>query len=230
MDADYLGLNHQGWFVRITAGETDLLPGIFSALEEGHPDPFFGVDTRRMRELCALPLPYLRLYYHTDRVVKMLRARPEPRGRELAAWSEKLHRHYAVANDPRFPPELTHRVTPWYEDWVDALRALMGGPPARLYVSSVNHGDVPGLSPGAVVERLATVTAEGWRTALFHGSPPVANGAWEPFLVFLRRLVDYEEAAAAAALEPGMETVLAALDGCRFRSARTGCTTWPWTC
>jgi 6-phospho-beta-glucosidase len=212
LEADYLGVNHQGWFVRVAAGGEDLLPRIFAAVARAADPRAWPVAAGVMRRIGALPLPYLRLYYHTARETRLLRSRRTSRGAELAALSGELHRHYAETSDPGLPAALRRRDTPWFElALVPALAALLGGAPELLYVSERNRGDLPGLPPGAIVEKRCLLGPEGARIIAFTGAPPVAGGALEPFLAFLRGVAAFEDAALRAALDPSPEPVRAAL-------------------
>jgi len=211
VEADYLGLNHQGWFVRVAEGGRDRLPDILSAVAELPTDSFFQVDARVMKRLGALPLPYMRLYYHTFREANALRNRSCPRGRTLEALSAELYAHYARSREARLPELLEQRATVWYEDWVSTIRALCGGKAANLYVSGRNGGAVAGLPEGAVVETLSRLDAAGPEAVPFTDPALFQGGKLERFLSFLRRVVRFEEAAVEAAMDPSGDRIVAAL-------------------
>lgn len=210
--ADYLGLNHQGWFVHLLRDGRDLLSDIFDRVDEPEAARFFKVDASRMREVNALPLPYMRLYYHTSREVERLRDAEGSRGRELDDLSNRLYEAYGRTDDPELPDLIRERSLIWYETaLVPAIVALLGGGERLLYVSERNGQDIPGLPEDAVVEKKCTLGPEGARMLPFHGPAPERDGALEPFLAFLRQVVQFEEAALRAALDPRAENVAAAL-------------------
>ena len=206
LEADYLGLNHQGFFTRVARGGRELLPAVFDAVEALGGRGFFRVDAAVMRRLGALPLPYMRLYYHTEREARALATRPRSRGAELAELSGRLHRHWRTAERPELPPAAAERSMPWIADAVvPALVALLGGPPRLLYVSEPCGGDVPGLPTGAVVEKRGLLDAAGFTALPFTGPAPEEGGPHEPIVAFLRRVAAFEEVAAEAALERSLD-------------------------
>src|SRR5690606_28280259 len=83
--ASHLGVNHQGWFVRIVVDGEDVLDAVLRRIATLERGGGFGVDGLVMQRLGALPLRYLRLFYHRQRVVA--EARDRDRGAELAALS-----------------------------------------------------------------------------------------------------------------------------------------------
>lgn len=205
VEADYFGINHQGFFTRIERGGEDLLPRVFQAIEALPAPNFFRVDTGAMRALGALPLPYWRLYAHTQREAAALAARRESRARELARLADELFAAYAEDRTGALPPGLARREQPWYaQALVPALVAVLGGPPAELYVSQANGGLLPELPDAAVIETRARVTAGGIE--------PVAPRARPAHLAaLLSGIAEFERRAAAAALSPSVAAVAAAL-------------------
>ena len=103
VESDYLGLNHQGWFVRLRESGKDLLPALFEKVGDPEAARFFRVDPDVMKGMHALPLPYMRLFYHTEREVEKLRALARSRGEELSDLSQNLFDHYGNSNDPDLP-------------------------------------------------------------------------------------------------------------------------------
>jgi len=209
---DYLGLNHQGWFVRLDSGGRDLLPDLLRELDATAALEEFRIEASVLRAIEALPLSYMRLYYHTSREVERLRRRAVPRGEELRQLSERLHLHWATTQDARLPEALSERETPWFRlALVPALVALLGGDEACLYVSERNRGDIPGLPAEAIVEKRCVVDAAGPRMIPFVGPTPTRGGKLEPFLEFLRRIARFESLALEAALDPCAGKAIAAL-------------------
>ena len=91
---------------------------------------------------------------------------------------------------------------------VPALAAILGGPPCRLYVTRAGMNDLPGLPENTVIERPCRVDRRGiaplYRPA---GLPARAEG----LVALLGRVAAFEEAACAAALAPGPESLRSAL-------------------
>jgi 6-phospho-beta-glucosidase len=206
LESRYLGVNHQGFFISLREDGDELLPEFFAALERTPTAlEFFKVDASVMRRLRALPLPYLRLYYHTERETAAMRARGGSRARDLDALTQELYREYRRGYRT-LPAQLQRRTMPWFDlVLVPAIAALLGGPAARVYVSQVNGDQVPELAREAIVERCCVVDARGAQTAA-----PMTSG--RPDLVdLLARIVRFEGLAVAAALEPTPERILDAL-------------------
>ncbi|MEE9127910.1 MAG: hypothetical protein V3U11_12290 [Planctomycetota bacterium] len=211
VESHYVGVNHQGWFVQVDAGGIDLLPEIFDRVEElDNGGPFFRVDAIVMRTRGALPLPYLRLYEHREREIAQMRARRQDRGEELADLAARLYALYATTDDPALPAALSARNMPWNPmTLVPAIIALLGGPPARAYVSEPNGGHLPFLPHQAIVEKLATVGRSGPQ------APPPCTlplARTHPHIVeLLSQICEFERLGATAALRRDPDMVLAAL-------------------
>jgi 6-phospho-beta-glucosidase len=212
VQADYLGLNHQGWFVRLFDGGRDLLPGLFEKIGDPAEAAFFKVESRVMKKLGALPLSYMRIYYHGAREVERIRTRQRSRGQELQDLSARLYDCYRDVGEAKLPGELRERDLSWFElALVPALKALLGGGEELLYVSERNDGAIPGLPESSVVEKRCYLDEQGTRMIPFTGPGPEEGGPLESFLRFLRRVARFEEAGLAAALEPDRERIAEAL-------------------
>src|SRR5262245_22689606 len=182
LDGDYVGLNHQGFFTSVRSGGRELLPEIARALRRQEGGGWFGVDGAFVAEFSALPLRYLKtLLSREARERTVARAlaggRAGDRGHELARISDELHAFYAGADGSALPPALARREMPWFRlAVVPALRALLGGAPAELYVSIQNRGAAPFLHDDAIVEqrmRLDALRASPLpRRTGGHPSPP----------------------------------------------------------
>ena len=212
VEPDYLGVNHQGWFVRVFREGEDILPTVIEALDREAARRICGVDLEILRERKALPLPYLRLYFHRERERQRLENRPLPRGEELRRTAEALYEEYARRKDPSLPALLGRRKTPWVDKALaPAAASLLGGRRRTFYLSGVEDGGSLGLDPPGPVERLCRVDARGPEALPFHEPVPYKGGPFHPFLEFMERVLRFEEAALRAALSPGEETILEAL-------------------
>jgi 6-phospho-beta-glucosidase len=214
LDGDYVGLNHQGFFTSVRSGGRELLPEIARALARDGAQGWFGVDGAFVAEFQALPLRYLRTILaraERTRVVaqSLARGRDGDRGRELAQLSAELFEFYESADGTTLPHALARREMPWFRlAVVPALRALLGGAPAELYVSIQNRGAAPFLHDDAIVEQRMRLDA-------LRASPlPRRTGAHAlapPLRDLLIRLAEFEARAAAAALEGSLPLAKAAL-------------------
>jgi len=212
VEADYLGLNHQGWFVRLTKDGRSLLPDLFERITTKEDSEFFKIDPDVMREVSALPLPYMRIYYHTKREAEKQRSRSLSRGAELHDLSGKLYDYYRTTDNPDLPDLLKSRGLIWFKmALVPAVVALLGKSEQLIYLSEANNGDIPGLPDETIVEKRCYLGPNGSRWIPFTGPPPLNDGPLEPFLHFLRQVAAYEDKALKAALEPNIDNVKQAL-------------------
>jgi 6-phospho-beta-glucosidase len=209
VETEYVGVNHQGWFLRVEDAGHDLLGEIFDRVAELENGGFFRVDASLMREYGALPLPYLRLLLHQDRELVNMRTREEDRGQQLAALANELYAHYARTDDPELPQRLRERSMPWNAMTIaPVLTALLGGPPAMAYVSDPNAGHLPFLPDDAIVEKRATVTAEGLEAAPYRAQVQEIHPA---IVSLLESIGEFERLGARAARRGDHEAAMAAL-------------------
>jgi len=190
------------------------MPEIAAALMSSDRDDWFGVDGAFVARFEALPLRYLRTILSPqarERAVAKGRARAGDgdRGCELARLSQKLFDFYRSADNATLPRALTQRDMPWYRlAVVPALRALLGGAPAELYVSIKNRGAVPFLHDEAIVEQRMRLDA-------LRASPlPRRTGAHAlatPLRDLLIGLAEFEARATAATLAGSRTLARAAL-------------------
>jgi alpha-galactosidase/6-phospho-beta-glucosidase family protein len=152
-------------------------------------DDLVGVDTEVIRSEGAVPLPYLRLYYHTGREVQRQRQHPL-RGRVLENWTARAHRAYVQSGGPDYgslDAILAERRLNWYRDGVvPALIAFLG---EEASLVSLNLPHVAADEPrGCVIELPCTVS----RTQVTPlDVPPLPDGP----VRLLRQLVNFEEGA-----------------------------------
>lgn len=212
VEADFLGLNHQGWFVHLAKDGQDLLPELFSRIVTEEDRAFFKVEPEVMQSVHALPLPYMRIYYHTEREVNKIKARTQSRGLELNDLSSELYAWYRDDRTGEMPETIQRRDLSWFDlALAPAIKALLGGGEEVLYLSRQNGKDIPGLPASAIVEKRVRLSENGSKWIPFFGPAPEQDGPLEPFLDLLRRIVQFEEAALEAAHNPDEERVIAAL-------------------
>lgn len=190
----HFGLNHWAWLYdfRDERG-VDRTAEVLEAAADGEEE----VEAAVARREGAVPVPYLRLYYHAEREFARQRARERPRGLELAAWAAELEAAYLASGGPaaaRVGELLGRRRMNWYEDGVvPALAAACGG-------GREGNGDgaelvlnVTGVEPGGIaVELPCRLAPDGGRaTVTPRPQPPLPDG---PAALF-RRTAAYERAA-----------------------------------
>ncbi len=203
-DVGYLGLNHQGWLhdFRDAAGN-DLTSQVLAAIDG---ETLLDIDSAIIRREGAIPLPYLRLYYHTGREVARQGARTRARGTELAQWSEAVEQALLSGPPPDHPAVahlLARRNMQWYEQGVvPAIGALLGTAPRTLPLNLPDAGAA--RFPGRVVE--APCRVQG-RTITQLSVPPLPASPGR----LMAQLVAFEAAALALPEQPGPEAITAVL-------------------
>lgn len=182
---EYAGLNHRGFVTALRHGGRDLLAELPARLGER---TIGGIGAGEIAALGALPLKYHRL---------LAGELPAPgRAAYLSGVRDALLRE--LREPARVPARLGDRAMPWYaQAAVPVLAALLGGRTAHLTIN-LDPGD------GMVEEVKAVVDGDGVHPVPAGEAPPVA-AAW------LARFRAHERAVMRAVLDPGAETVHAAL-------------------
>lgn len=190
---EHLGLNHQAWLYgwRDAQGRP-CDQEVLAALPEGAVP---GVDRERIRQEGAIPLSYLRLYYHPERELARQRA-VGPRGEQLQRWQAYVE---AERDPARRAQLLGGRDMSWYrEGLVPALEALEHE--GYLCLTLPTAHKVPGLPEGAVIELPCDLDARGPRPRAMGPLPP------GPDRLF-RALVEWEQRVLALPEAPGRSTL-----------------------
>jgi 6-phospho-beta-glucosidase len=157
---DHAGLNHLTWVRAVRVDGEDRLPELIDA----HLDELTGlahVPADLIRTLRAVPSYYLHYFYCTDSAVAAQRTGPR-RAEEVLDIERQLLTRYADPTLDRKPELLERRGGAYYSEAAAALvTSLLTGDGGHHYVDVRNHGTLPGLPDGAVVEVPATVDATG---------------------------------------------------------------------
>jgi len=200
----YYGLNHQSWLHAFRdANGADRTAEVLTALDA---ERLLGIDSEIVRREGAVPLPYLRYYYHTEREVRRQRARSETRGAELARWAEAVHHALAREEGPdhqRAAQLLSRRDMRWYaEGVVPVIGAMLGGGACTLPLNEPDAAQ--GLFPGHIVERPYRIA--GWAPGEL-SVPPLPPSPHR----LMHALVNFEAAALALPDDPAPQAIAAVL-------------------
>lgn len=183
--ADYVGINHLGWLRALWRDGVDLLPELLGSdralgsFEEGR---LFGAPL--LRALGAVPNEYLYYYYNTAEVLAALATGPT-RGEFLqreqadfyaaasvepaaagALWEATRRRreesYLAEARSSQDSRDEQDLAGGGYEEVaLELMRALSGGPAAKLIVNVANGTALPQLPAETVIEVPCSVDAAG---------------------------------------------------------------------
>ena len=162
MTARCAGLNHQSWLYAFAdkAG-CDRTADVLGAIDT--PD-LVDVEPDTIREYGAVPLPYLRLYLHTDRVLAA-QARSPLRGTALATWTNNLDRAYRCESDE--PTDtiralLAERRMNWFhEGLVPVLEMLQSDEECRVPLNVPCAGSLAGVPADSIIEIDCSVSRRG---------------------------------------------------------------------
>lgn len=208
----HFGFNHWAWLYdfRDERG-VDRTAEVVEAMADDDRDDATdgsGVDAAVAYRERAVPVPYLRLYYHAERELARQRARPRSRGLELATWAAELEAAYLAPGGPaaaRIRGLLAQRRMNWYEDAVaPALEAVCGSGLATDKAQLVMN--VTGVEPGGIAVELPCRLASGGSvTPLLQ--PPLPQG---PAALF-RQTAAYERAALGLPDAPHFEDLAGVL-------------------
>ena len=199
--ADWLGLNHLGFLVRLwvdgaPAIDRDSLDGA------GH----WGIEADLLRTLGAIPSSYLRYFFHRGEVLaEYQRPGHRTRGEEVKDLETELLRQYADPGLSEKPALLAKRGGGGYSDLAMAtMRAIAGNTGDRLIVQVLNNGALDGLPPDASVEVACVLDSAG--------AHPLRVGAIPlPLRGLIQAVKSYESLTVQAAVEGSRRVALQAL-------------------
>ena len=206
LSVQHAGLNHQAWLhVFSDSAGRDRTDDVLAALD----DPkLVDVDPAIIREQGAVPVNYLRLYFHAARELDRQLSRGGTRGEELDDWTGRAEGSYLAeggVDHAGVDAVLSERRMNWYEDGVvPALEAFFGDEPTVIPLNLPGGGALAGADPAAVVELPCAVSREGVVPQLVPSLPPGPAALTE-------RLLAYEAAVLALSDAPSADDVAAVL-------------------
>lgn len=158
LSLDYVGMHHFGF---ITGARRDGQDVMAQVLERVAEFPELGIDTEIIQALGAVPCPYLRYFFHPDRMLAKQQGKPA-RAEQLLELQDSILAEYAHHTGGQMPEALAKRGANWYEKIiVPVLLALINNTRERFIVNVVNRRTVPFLPEQAIVETACTVGADG---------------------------------------------------------------------
>lgn len=205
---DYVGLNHLAWLRKVIVDGKDILPDIMDQiLRHGTPKniPDFDFDPDLVRALGMFPMYYLRYYYSTHRMLRLLREKSKTRAEEVMEIEQTLLRLYQDPAVNTKPDLLEQRGGAYYSVVAVELIEALGRTEATEHVVNVRNGNaLPELPEDSVVELPARISSAG--------ASPLPAGPLEPAIRGLIQVVKaYEQLAIRAAVERDFDAALLAL-------------------
>jgi 6-phospho-beta-glucosidase len=193
------GLNHQSWLYAFEDGQgVDRTADVLDAFGD---DQLVKIDADEIRAHGAIPLPYLRLYLHTKRVLQE-QARTSARGACLVQWSEQLHNAFCGGDRTNYEQVrslLAERRMDWFEEAViPFLEAWCSTEPRRLTLNVIN-GETIREVPACVVVETDCMVASSYVRSL--DAPPLPPRPAQ----LLAKLAKFERAVLALPDRPSTE-------------------------
>jgi len=182
------GLNHQSWLYDFRdADDIDRTNEIIAAID----DPkLVSIDPNIIQQMGAIPIPYLKLFFHTDRELAKQLKNSITRGEELMAWFNDLDHAYCDGHQPnlkRVSSLLSDRNMNWYRDGIiPALQKFTSREDQIFPLNLENNGAIEGIDDTAIVEVLCKIgngVAQPYKTATLPKLPAQLT----------QRLVAYEQ-------------------------------------
>ena len=182
VQADYLGVNHLGWFFNIRSGTRDLLEDLGS-VKRLFPSSQF------LRTQACFPTRYLRMHYEPEKVLHEQTFQKMPRAKVLNDIQNRSYDTYENGQLSAIATALEARATPWYRQAVGPLLLALGGQQAEIpfFLSVRNDEYVPFLAPDNILEcRHQWVEGTLRRTPLTGAPPKHVVDNLVPFVQFER--------------------------------------------
>jgi|GEM_PF-1143257 len=156
------GLNHQSWLYAFADQDgCDRTADVLGAIDT--PD-LVDVEPDTIREYGAVPVPYLRLYLHTERVLAS-QARSPLRGTALATWTNSLDRAYRCESTERsatIRALLAQRRMNWFhEGLVPVIEMLQRDEGSRVPLNVPCAGSLAGIPADSIIEIDCSVSCVG---------------------------------------------------------------------
>lgn len=191
------GLNHQSWLYAFQ--DLDGVDRTGEVVRAFDDNVLLGVDPSVIAEHQAVPMPYLRMYLHTDRELQRQQRAGKTRGEELTLWSQRVNSaliDLTESSAAHVMSLISFRKADWYEKGVVPVLESLTSPNATIVpLNARNGGALPGLPTSAIVEAFWLV---GSGRVESRPAPPLP--AKPEFLT--RQLIEYEQAALALPATP----------------------------
>jgi 6-phospho-beta-glucosidase len=205
VQADYLGVNHLGWFFNIRAGSRDLGSGLAGGGSATKTCSSW--NTQLLRSQACLPTRYLRMHYEADRVLTEQKSQIVPRAEVLRDIQNRAYETYRNGQGSEIDSVLEQRPTPWYTQAVGPLLLALDGQEVDIpfFLSGRNGTYVPFLSPDDIVE-----SSHYWRDGSLQRSP-LSGAAPQHVVDNLVPFVQFERAATEAIMKRAVPLLREAL-------------------
>jgi 6-phospho-beta-glucosidase len=202
-----LGLNHQSWLYDFRdASGADLTCDVIRCIDV---ERLLGIEPQVVREMGAIPMKYMGLYFHTSRIVESQRRRACGRGEELAAWSDRLDAAYRSGDAPDIEAVsalLAERRMDWFDEGVvPVLEASVQSEPRMVPLNVPAEGAVAGVSPDAIVEIDCEISSHHIQPVPAPQLPPSPWNITRQLLAFERNVLSLPDSPSERAIAETLE-------------------------
>jgi 6-phospho-beta-glucosidase len=197
----YVGMHHFGWITRVLWEGQDVMSQVLERVEEISK---LEIDPKILQAIGAIPSPYLKYYFHPDRILAKTEGRAT-RAEQLVGVQAAMLEQYEGWTSPEKPDTLVRRGAVWYRKIVvPVLLAMIKDLRKPLIVSVDNGSAIPWLPEDTIVELPTVVGADGAR-------PLAAGEVPADVKAMVQMNAAYERLAVEAIVERSCEKALRAL-------------------
>lgn len=164
---EYMGLNHLGWITKVFLKGEDVTQRVLDNIEGLNLD----INPNLIRQQRLIPIPYLKYYYHTDKILSDSTI-DRSRGDELMELEEELIEMYSKPDGKRDWALLNKRSTAWYGELAKLICSISSEDYNIHILNFKNNGIIPFLSDESVVEVPAAVNSSGIHPLKVSGNIP----------------------------------------------------------
>lgn len=208
-DIAYIGLNHLSWITAIEHGGKDYLR---TALDMGLNSetmkniPTSGFSKELIRQVGAIPSPYLEYYYFKEKKLKLLEGSEATRGEKCIQIEEDLLRIYSDSELHTKPELLSSRGGANYSEVaISLVDAIYNDKQEVHVVNLLNRGALDFMEDSDAVEVGAVIGKDGAKPVKFDG---FGN---RHIIDYMRMVKAYERETVAAAVHGDEDAAMRAL-------------------
>ncbi|AGB41080.1 family 4 glycosyl hydrolase, alpha-galactosidase/6-phospho-beta-glucosidase [Halobacteroides halobius DSM 5150] len=200
IDVEYQGLNHLGWYTGVYVDGENKIEELINKVEKLE----LGIDSNLIKKLNAIPLPYLKFYYHHKKEVNKAKNKEQLRANELLATQDEINN--SLEKDLTKIPELIYqRGAIWYSDVIVPLISALNQPQEKKFIVNLpNDGLISGVDDEVIVEVPAVINSSGIKPL------QVPNVSLE-IKTIIQQSANYRNLATQAALSQESNDILQAL-------------------
>ena len=164
VDFDYIGLNHLSWLTGIRVEGKDVLESMPKELIKLANLPEFPISEEVIKTTGFIPSPYLKYYYHHDKMLEEQRKAEKTRAEIVMKIEEKLLNIYSDKKLNQKPALLEERGGACYSEAAfSIISSIINNKRENHIVNIPNKGILKELPSDAVIEASVNFSSEGYK-------------------------------------------------------------------